>query len=259
MNIAVITGASSGIGKEFALQLDKKYNYDEMWLIARRTDKLNELAKELKNKARVISMDLTNDTAFEEYKNLLETEKPTISLLLNASGYGKFGNISDVSLDEQMGMIDLNVKSLVKMTHISKDFMQRGSKIIQIGSASTYNPLPHFAIYSSTKVFVKYYSRAIARELKPLGITVTCVCPGWVKTDFFDRANISTNPQNTLAKPAVEAKDVVKKAIKDSEKGRDVSYYGLYNNFHHTLAKFMPASFMMSVWMGMVKKVNYKK
>lgn len=259
MNIAVITGASSGIGKEFALQLDKKYNFDEMWLIARRTDKLNELAKELKNKARIISLDLTNDTAFEEYKNLLESEKPTVSLLVNASGYGKFGNIKDIPLGEQMGMIDLNVKALVKMTDISKDYMQNGSKIIQIGSASTYNPLPHFAIYSSTKVFVKYYSRAISRELKPYGITVTCVCPGWVKTDFFDRANISTNPENTLAKPAVLAKDVVKKAIKDTEKGKDVSYYGLYNNFHHILAKIMPAAFMMKLWQGMVKKSESKK
>ena len=259
MNIAVITGASSGIGKEFALQLDKKYNFDEMWLIARRTDKLNELANELKNKARIISLDLTNDTAFDKYKNLLEAEKPTISMLVNASGYGKFGNIKDIPLEEQMGMIDLNVKALVKMTDISKDYMQNGSKIIQIGSASTYNPLPHFAIYSSTKVFVKYYSRAISRELKPYGITVTCVCPGWVKTDFFDRANISTNPENTLAKPAVLAKDVVKKAINDTEKGKDVSYYGLYNNFHHILAKIMPAAFMMKLWQGMVKKSESKK
>ena len=259
MKIAVITGASSGIGMEFALQLDNKYTYDEIWLIARRTEKLNELANVLKNKARVIPLDLTNELSFDQYKNLLGSEKPNISVLVNASGYGKFGDIMDIPLDEQMGMIDLNVKSLVKMTDISKDYMQKGGKIIQIGSASTYNPLPHFAIYSSTKVFVKYYSRAIARELKPCGITVTCVCPGWVKTDFFDRANISTNPENTLAKPAVLAKDVVKKAIRDTEKGKDVSYYGAYNNFHHLLAKLMPASFMMKVWMGMVKKSRSKK
>lgn len=259
MNIAVITGASSGIGKEFALQLDKKYNFDEMWLIARREDKLSEVAELLSCKARVIPLDLTSDDAINKYKELLEAEKPNVTYLLNASGYGKFGDITDIPLDEQVGMINLNVMALVKITQITKDYMKNGSKIIQIGSASTYNPLPHFAIYSSTKVFVKYYSRAIARELKALGITVTCVCPGWVKTDFFDRANIDTKPETTLAKPAVEAKDVVKKAIKDAENGKDVSYYGWYNNFHHALAKLMPASFMMKIWQSMVKKAKIQK
>ncbi len=259
MNIAIITGASSGIGKEFVLQLDKKEKYDEIWLIARRADKLKEVAEGLSAKARVISLDLTEEKTFTEYESLLKSEKPNVTMLVNASGYGAFGGIESVSLEEQMGIIDLNVKALVKMTHITKDYMKEGSKIIQIGSASTYHPLPYFAVYSASKSFVKFYSRAIARELKPKGITVTCVCPGWVRTDFFSRANISTDPKTTLAKPSVAACDVVAKAIKDAYKSRDVSYYGCYNNFHHILAKFLPASIMMSVWGNMVKKARFKK
>ncbi len=256
MKIAVITGASSGMGRDFAKELDKKYNFDEIWLIARRVDKLKSLQSELYSKSRVLSFDLTDDKSFSEYENLLKSENAEVTYLVNASGYGKFGDSDDISLEEQMGMIDLNVKALVKMTYLTKPFMPKDSKIIQLGSASTYHPLQHFSIYCSTKTFVKFYSRAIAREYKKDKITVTCVCPGWVRTEFFNRAEITADSKNTIAKPAAESIDVVRKAIKDAEKGKDVSMYGVYNNFHCFLSKVFPHSLMMTVWERKYKRAQ---
>lgn len=254
MKIAVVTGASSGMGRDFAIELDKKYQFDEIWLIARREDKLKELRKELKAKSRALAYDLTDDNSFVEYEKLLKENNAEVSYLVNASGYGKFGDSDEVSLSEQLGMIDLNIKALVKMTYITKPFMAEGSKILQLGSASTYNPLQHFSIYCSTKAFVKFYSRSIAREYKKDKITVTCVCPGWVKTEFFNRAEINEKSKNTFAKPAVDSISVVKKAIIDAEKGKDVSMYGLYNNFHHLLSKILPHSIMMRMWENKYKR-----
>ena len=151
-------------------------------------------------------------------------------------------------------MIDLNVKAAVYVTQESIPYMKKGGRIIQIGSASTYNPLPNMNVYASTKSFLKHYSRALHRELKEIGVSVTTVCPGWVKTDFFCRANIDTDSSHSFAKPMVLAKDVVKKAIKDSNKGKDISMYGIYNNFHHFLAKIMPHSLLIWLWGNMQKK-----
>ena len=132
--------------------------------------------------------------------------------------------------------------------------MKENGRIIQMGSASTYNPLPYFNVYAATKSFVKVYSRALHRELKPRKITVTTVCPGWVQTEFFSRADIDTNSKKSFAKPMVSSVDVVKKAVRDADRGKDISMYGLFNKTHHFLAKILPHRLIMRLWMGMAKK-----
>lgn len=253
MNIAVVTGASSGIGLEFVKQLENNQNIDAFWLIARREDRLNELKESLKKAAKVIPLDLSKNQDLDKYLNLLKSENPNITYLINAAGYGKFGSFKEVNTNTAFNMIDLNVKAMVFVSQESIPFMKKGAKIIQIGSASTYNPLPNFNIYASTKSFLKHYSRALHRELKEFGISVTTVCPGWVKTDFFNRADIETDSKNSFAKPMVEAKDVVKKAIKDANKGKDISMYGWYNNLHHFLSKILPHALLISIWQNMQK------
>ena len=119
MNIAIITGASSGMGREFVLQLDRAQEYEEIWVIARRLDRLEALTGEVRAKLRPISLDLTAADALESYRTLLESEKPQVQTLVNASGFGKFGAFTDTPLDQMLNMIDLNAKALTAMTYLT--------------------------------------------------------------------------------------------------------------------------------------------
>lgn len=254
MKIAVITGASSGIGKEFVIQIDALEDLDEIWLIARREDKLKEISAQLKNKSRIISLDLLKTESFEEYKNML-SDDIEVRYLVNASGFGNMGDWSEIPNEAQMRMIDLNIKALVTMSNYTIPYMKKGSMILQMGSASVFNPLPYFNIYASTKSFVRHYSRALHEELKPLGIHVTVVCPGWVRTEFFDHtndSNVKYSPKNY--KPMTEAKDVVKRALKHAKRNKALSIYGWFTKTQHILGKLLPHSLIMKMWKGMLKE-----
>ena len=260
MNIAVITGASSGIGREFARQIDKKEKLDEIWLIARRAQKLEELAKELDAPARVMPLDLLCRDSLEVYKKSLEESKPNIKFLVNASGFGVMGDWSEVELGLQMDMIDLNVKALVAVTVMSIPYMSCGSRILEMGSASVFNPLPYFNIYASTKSFVRHYSRALHNELKPMGINVSVVCPGWVRTDFFDHTNdksVRLSPKKYS--PMTEPRDVVRRALRDVERGKALSIYGAFTKMQHVASKLLPHSLLMKIWMGMLSENSTKE
>ena len=154
MKIAVVTGASSGMGLEFAKAIDAEETLDEIWLIARRGDRLEALAKELRAPARILTLDLGRPESFEEYKKLLEAEKPLISTLCNAAGFGRFALFTETELDVNLAMIDLNDKALVAMTQLSLPWMKRGSRVINLDSLSAFQPVPYQCIYGSTKAFV---------------------------------------------------------------------------------------------------------
>ncbi|MBR6514101.1 MAG: SDR family NAD(P)-dependent oxidoreductase [Clostridia bacterium] len=254
MRIAVITGASSGIGREFVKQIDASEKLDEIWLISRREDKLNQLAAELKNKARVIALDLLDSHSFEVYKEQLN-DNTEVRYLVNASGFGYMGDWSEISNEDQMRMIDLNVKALVSMTNITIPYMKKGSMIIHMGSGSVFNPLPYFNIYASTKSFVRHYSRGLREELKSLGIHVTLICPGWVRTEFFDHTN-SSNVRYSPKKytPMTEPHDVVRVALKHAKRNKPLSIYGWFTKLQHVLGKLLPHSLIMCMWKGMLKE-----
>ena len=188
MKIAVVTGASSGMGKEFVLQLDRQKAFDEIWVIARRFDRLQSLQSEVKAKIRPISLDLTREECIAEYRALLDAEKPVVDVLVNASGVGRFGAFADMDLDYMYRMIDLNSKAYVGMTHATLPYLAQGSEVYQLDSLSSFQPVPYIGVYGATKAFVLSFSRALNVELKSRKIRVMAVCPGWVKTEFFDRA-----------------------------------------------------------------------
>ena len=129
MKIAVITGASAGMGREFAVQLDRQQAYDEIWVIARRGDRLLTLSGALRAKVRPISLDLTAEDSIEAYAKLLVQFQPQVKTLVNAAGFGLFGNFADLPLDEQLNMVDLNCKALMAMTHMTLPYMARGIQI----------------------------------------------------------------------------------------------------------------------------------
>ena len=184
MNIAIITGASSGLGKEFLKQTDS-YNFDEIWVIARQKEKLEALRDIVHTNLKIIPLDLSLNSSFKIYEEELKKEKPNVKLLINCAGFGKFGNYSEIPLEDSLKMIDLNCKALVSMTEKTLPFMNEFSKILQICSSSSFQPLPFANVYASTKAFVLSYSRALNYELKERRILVTAVCPGWVRTNFF--------------------------------------------------------------------------
>lgn len=242
MKIAIVTGASSGMGREFVHQIAKRYRtIEEIWVIARREDRLLELKTEISNKIiKVIPLNLTNNNDIEKYENILESEKPEVRMLVNGAGYGKIGHFDQLSMDDNCGMIGLNCEALVKITHLTIPYMNFPSNIINIASSAAFLPQPSFAIYAATKSFVLSFSRALNVELQGKGIHVTAVCPGPVDTEFFDIAQ--TEHEVKLYKKMVMAKapDVVSLALKDTYVGKDVSTYGIAMKGFNIITKCIP-------------------
>lgn len=242
MRIAVVTGASSGLGAEFAMQISKKYKgIDEIWLIARRKERLDELAKNINIKSRLLPYDITTEEFYEVYEELLEDFSPKICVLINNAGFGKVGAFEELDLDEQLNMIDLNIKALISITYISLPYLHKKAQIIQVASSAGFLPQPYFGVYAATKSFVLSFSRAIRYELISRNITVTAVCPGPVKTEFFNIASKNNEPSSfvkklVLAKPS----NVVKKALIDATKGKEISIYGQAIKGLRIIAKILP-------------------
>ncbi|MBQ9151855.1 MAG: SDR family NAD(P)-dependent oxidoreductase [Clostridia bacterium] len=253
--IAVITGASSGMGREFVLALDKQQEFDELWLIARRREKLEELDAETRAPVRAIALDLGIQTEIDKYKDLLESEKPDVRVLVNAAGFGKFKAFTDLTLEEQLAMIDLNDKALVSMTYLTLPYMKEGSCIYQLGSLSSFQPVPYINVYGASKAFVLSFSRALNKELakRKRGIHVMAVCPGWVSTDFFDRAVVD-NDTIVYYNRFYTAEAVIKRALRDMKKGKDVSICGLPVRMQVYATKMLPHGIVMEIWCKQQKK-----
>ena len=188
MKIAVITGASSGMGREFVYAIDREFALDEIWVIARREERLKELQKECKTKVRPITLDLTSSESYNIYKTLLEECVPKIEILINGAGFGLFGEFMRMDLEKQLNIIDLNTKGLTAITHISIPYMPQGSHLVNLASNSSWQPVPYINVYGSSKAYVINFSRALGMELRARKIHVMAVAPGWIKTEFFEHA-----------------------------------------------------------------------
>ncbi len=252
MNIAVVTGASSGMGKEFVLRLIKDQRLDEIWVIARRLERLEAMSREVSAKIRPIALDLTKKESIEKYRKLLAKEKPNVLILVNASGVGRFGAFGDVDLDTYYSMIDLNVKAYVGMTYTTLPHMIEGSQIYQLDSLSSFQPVPYINVYGATKSFVLSFSRALNVELKPRKIQVMAVCPGWVRTEFFDHA--VTDNTITYYNHFYTPEQVIKRAFRDMKKGKDVSICGFRIRAQVLLTKLLPHKLIMKIWCKQQKK-----
>lgn len=254
MNIIIITGASSGIGKEFALQMDSCFsNIDEFWLIARSEKKLKETAMLLSHKARVIPMDVTDSSQLDNLEDMLIEHYAIVRILINCAGFGLMGHFSEQSVESALSMIRLNCEALTEITHRMIPYMQRNSRIIQLASSAAFLPQPDFAVYAATKSYVLSFSRALNEELKSLGIIVTSVCPGPVDTPFFD---IAEKNGSTLAiKKYVMASPhkVVAQALRDSYFRHAVSVYSLPIKSLHVLSKVIPHGIILNV-MNLMKR-----
>ena len=260
MNIAIVTGASSGMGKEFVLQLEQYVQVDEIWVIARRTEALQALSHQVRTPVRPISLDLLQEESFQAYQALLSREKPNVKLLVNAAGFGKFGKFENISIEDDCRMIDLNAKALLVMTRLTLPYMTSGSHILQLDSLSAFQPVPYITTYGATKAFVLSYCRAMNRELKPRGIRMMSMNPGWVKTEFFSHAFQTNQSDVQYFDRLYEAKDVVATGLHDLYKTKkDYSVHGLPVQNQVRLVKLLPHSIVMSVWLNQQKKAKNNK
>ena len=252
MKIAVITGASSGMGREFVLQLSRQKKFDEIWVIARRTDRLEALRDEVDVPIRAISLDLTREESIAEYQKLLAEEQPIVDVLVNASGVGRFGTFADMDLETMYRMIDLNSKAYVGMTYATLPYLQSGSEVYQLDSLSSFQPVPYICVYGATKAFVLSFSRALNVELKARGIRMMAVCPGWVKTEFFDHA--VTDDTITYYNKIYKPEQVIARALRDMKRGRDVSICGFRIRAQVFFTKLLPHRLVMKIWCKQQKK-----
>lgn len=247
--IAIVTGASSGLGKEFARKIVRIQNIDEVWCIARHPGKLQETAEELGSKIRTFPVDLSKKKQIKAFQKNLEKENVGIKILVNSAGFAKFCSYGDLDLNRSLNMIDVNVKGVVAMGLICIPYMGKGSHIINIASIAAFQPLPYLNLYSATKAFVKNYSRALNIELQDRGIHVTAVCPGWLKTALFQRANIGASKTihhfHCMNNPA----RVAGKALHDAAAGKDISVYGYSNKLCHLATKILPDPVIMRGWL----------
>ena len=252
MKIAVITGASSGMGREFARQLTAAEAFDELWVIARRADRLEELKKELSLPVRVVALDLTKE--LNRYEELLKSEQPEVSILINSSGFGKFGQYDQIPLQDCMDMIDLNCKALVAVTQLTLPYMTAGSRILQVDSLSAFQPVPYLNVYGATKAFVLSYSQALHAELKSRKIQVMAFCPGWVKTVFFNHAEQTSNDAVVYFNKWFTAEEAVRIGLRDLKKKKLVSVPSLTNKLQVFAVKHLPAKWVMAIWLKQQKK-----
>ena len=257
MKIAVVTGASSGMGREFVLQLTQYVEVEQIWVIARRAEALERLAKEVSVPLQVLALDLCREDSYQVYARKLEEEKPDVKLLVNAAGFGKFGAYDKVPLEDDLRMIDLNCKALVAMTRLTLPYMAAGSHILQLDSLSAFQPVPYITTYGATKSFVLSYSRAMNRELKAKGVRMMAMNPGWVKTEFFNHALVTNSGEVQYYNRLYEAKDVVATGLKDLYRSRkDYSVHGFPTRMQVRLVKLLPHSMVMNTWLSQQKKAK---
>lgn len=244
MEIAVITGASSGMGKVFTRQISERYaEVEEIWVIARKKEDLENLKKE-SSKLRIFPMDLTDKKALEEFSCILEREKPCIQILVESAGMGIQKKIEDTSVEGLWQMTELNCTSLTAFLGICLPYCKRGSRILCLSSGAAFLPQPGFAVYAASKAYVLNFARALGAEQRGK-IIVTAVCPGPVDTPFLQKMGGKEN-MPFYKKPFIaNAESVVKKALKDSEKGREMSVYGFSMKVLRVLCKIVPRKLIM--------------
>ncbi len=249
MKIAVITGASSGLGREYAFSVVRnRPEIDELWLIARREDKLRQTAEQISKRVRIFAIDITDSERLCEYTAALKEEKPEISLLINNAGFGRLGDFDMLSAEDNGGMVRLNCEALTVMTALSLPFMSEGGEIINTCSIAAFAPNTRMAVYCSTKAYVLSLSKALRSELKPRGINVLAACPGPMDTEFLPVAGIAPGSSKTFdTLPRVRPEVMAQKSLEASARKKGVYTNLLFYKFYRVLAKILPHGIVMKM------------
>ncbi|MGN0398675.1 MAG: SDR family NAD(P)-dependent oxidoreductase [Blautia sp.] len=241
MNIAIVTGASSGMGAEFVRQIGNfRGETDEIWVLARNKKALQKLQKQTRIPLRILALDITKRESLQQIQEILKQEKPCVRYLVNAAGCGVNKKTEEISPEDCSRMLDVNCRALTMLTRIILPYCQEKSRILMVASAAAFLPQAGFAIYAASKAYVFSFSRALSMEVKKRGIIVTIVCPGPVDTAFLDsiggKEKIPAIKRPFIAKPD----KVVACALKCAKKGKELSIYGFSMKCFFMLCKIVP-------------------
>ena len=249
MKIAIITGATGGLGREFVSE-SLRENIDEIWAVARNEARLNDLKEKFGDKIRPVRCDLASADDLSNLFQLMESEKPDIRLLINNAGIGKMGDSVGFDDKDVVNEIDINCKAVCLLCHHAVPFMSKGSRILNISSASSFQPVPYINLYAASKAFVRSYTRSLNVELKEKGIICSAVCPGWIDTEMLQK---EYNGKPVKFPGLVSPNRVAVKALKDSAKGKDMSVCTFFVKYEHFLSKVLPHKWIMKMWMNGIK------
>ncbi len=241
--LALITGASSGIGKVLAEKLAAR-GYD-LILVARREDELKSLADSLiaahHAQASVIPLDLADPTAPTTLFNRINADHRPIDILINNAGFGALGPFADADPARTLAMIQLNITTLTHLTALVLPMMlaRKQGRILNVASVAAFQPGPYMAVYYATKAYVLSFSEALSRELTDTGVTVTCLCPGPTKTEFGDVAQM--NKTSLFSGPNVmNVEPVAEAAVRSLLRGKRLVVPGLLNKLVTFSVRFLP-------------------
>lgn len=250
--IAIVTGATGGIGREFVREISTNAAYadiDEIWAVGRNKDKLESLRADCA-KVVAVEADFTADAAGVIARRLKEAG-PDLRLLINNAGTAYMGLFEQMGTAQAEAMCTVNCTALASLTAASLPYMHEGAGILNVASAASFQPNPYLSLYSASKAFVRQLSRALSVELKGRSIRVTCVCPGWVDTGMLPREKDGRKIHYPgMISPAA----VVQKALSDNRKGKDMSVPSFFAQFCRLYSKWMPAKLVMAQWTHMIEK-----
>lgn len=248
MEIAIITGASAGLGQAFFHSIVRQYpKLEQIWLIARRTERLEEMAADSPIPVRVLPMDLTLDASYRALEDTLAAEKPAVRILINNAGLGELANMADSRWDTQIRMVDLNCRGLTAVATMVLPYMRRGSFMVNIASIAAFAPTARMTVYSSTKAYVLSLSKGLREELHAAGVNVLAVCPGPMETEFLAVANITGRSDTFKRLPYSNPQRVADKALVKGAAGRAVYTPLAFFKFYRIVAKLLPHNLVMKL------------
>jgi short-subunit dehydrogenase len=249
MGVAIVTGASSGMGREFARALSARDDVDEVWIVARRAERLEALTGELATPTCVICADLSTDEGLAAVRSELEENKPLVSYLVNAAGLGKVGSYATISDADVASMVDVNCRAAVLLTQMTIPYMTRGSHILEVVSCASFLPLPHLNVYAASKAFMQSYTRGLRWELFGTGICATAVCPFWVKTEFVAVAQRTRGASDIRHYPlAQRPQTVVRRGLLANRLHLAVACCGVPSFLLRVAGKFIPWCVDIAGW-----------
>ena len=246
MSIAIITGASAGLGEAFFDRLlETETELSAIWLIARRGERLEEMAARSPVPVKVLALDLTNKASFHALEEQLAAEKPAVRILINNAGVGELANVADSDWATQTRMVDLNCGALTAVTTAVLPYMQAGGFVVNVASIAAFAPNARMTVYSSTKAYVLSFSKGLREELRAKRVGVLAVCPGPMDTEFLAVANITGRSKTFQRLPYCNPAQVAKGALAKAAAGRAVYTPRLFFKFYRVLAKVLPHNWII--------------
>jgi short-subunit dehydrogenase len=242
--IVLVTGASAGLGTEFARQLSARGS--RVVLVARRKDRLDELAQELGN-ARTVALDLAEPSAAQRLMDDLAAHDEHVDLLVNNAGFGFNGPVAKIDLDKQSRMVTLNCTLLTELSRavLPQMIERRRGGILNVASTAAFQPAPNFAVYAATKAYVLSFTEALHEEVKHKGLHVSCLCPGPVETEFFDAAGM--NPKGAFKAMMMQPAEVVRIGLDGLDRNQAVVVAGTGNKVGTIGVRFLPRSLVRRI------------